>query len=322
MAYLYSARCHDLRGTAPSYLAQYKAIVKTFAEWFVAAYPNGGGVYYASNGRNVVKWYYEVPVNQNIEDIGHAQHDVMGLYECFESGYTGVTSSQMKVYADTTEFVLNKGSTTSWADAVDGTGSSTYLKSDFIWFGQWNRSLYQLIAQSNISASQLNNDEGCKNVGYILYMKRWVYRNSFGGNYRIVARHSGLGLNVSGGSTSDGAAIIQWPYGGGPHEKWTLVDLGGSCYRIMSVKSGKAAVIQSASTANGAKLIQWSYSSGGNLNDEWRLDYWADGYYRLVNRHSGKALEVPGSSTSNGTQLDQWSWSAGNHQQFQIISAP
>jgi Ricin-type beta-trefoil lectin domain-like len=322
MPYLYSARCHDILGDNPSYLSKYKDIVNQFATWFAAAYPSGGGVYYTSGGRNVAKWYYEVPTDQHIENIGHAQHDVFGLFESYQSRYTGITSAQVKIYADTTQYIINKGATNSWAGNVDGTGSSTYLKTDFIWLAQWNRALYQMIAQSNISANQLNNAEGCKNVAYILYMKRWLYTHTFGGNYRLVARHSGLGVNVSGASTSDGAAVIQWPYAGGSNEKWQLVDLGGGYYWFKAVHSGKAAVIQGASTANGALAIQWSFTSGNSGNDEWRLDYLANGYYRFINRHSGKVLEVPGGSTASGTQLGQWSWASVNHQQFQIISVP
>jgi Ricin-type beta-trefoil lectin domain-like len=322
MPYLYSARCHDILGDSPSYLAKYKDVVNEFGNWFVAAYPSGGGVYYTSGGRNVVKWYYEVPNDQHIENIGHAQHDVAGLFECYQSRYTAVTSAQVKVYADTTQYVINKGATNSWSDNVDGTGSSTSLKSDFIWLAQWNRALFQMIAQSNISANQLNNDEGCKNVGYILYMKRWLYRHTFSGNYRVVARHSGLGMNVSGASTLNGAPVIQWPYGGGTNEQWQMVDLSGGWYWFKAVHSGKAAVIEGASTANGALAIQWSYTSGNSGNDEWRLDYLANGYYRFVNRHSGKVLEVPAASTANGKQLGQWSWAGVTHQQFQIISVP
>ncbi len=323
MPYLYSAQCHDLRGTAPSHLATFKDVVRQFAAWFVAPYPSGGGVYSTSGGRNVVKWYYEVPTDQHIENIGHAQHDVHGLFECFQSAYSNVTAAQMQVYADTTQYIINKGATNAWAGNVDGTGTATTsLKTDFLWFAQWNRPLYQMIAQSNIDANQLNNKEGCKNVGYILYMKRWLHRHSFSGNYSIVARHSGLSVNVSGSSIADGSQIIQWPYGGGSNQKWQLVSLGGGDFWLRAVHSSKALVIQSASTANGGLAVQWGYSGGNNRNDEWRLDYLPDGYYRLVNRHSGKVLEVPGGSTINGTQLGQWTWAAVNHQQFQFISVP
>ena len=323
MPYLYSARCHDILQDNPTYLSTYKDVVNQFATWFVASYPSGGGVYSTLNGRTVVKWYYEVPTDQHIENIGHAQHDVAGLYECFQSQYTSVTPAQMKVYADTTQYVINKGATNAWANNVDGTGSTlASLKTDFIFFAQWNRALYQMIAQSNINANTLNGSEGCKNTGYILYMKRWNRTHTFSGNYRIVARHSGLALNVNGASTTNGAQILQRPYTGASNEKWQFVDLGGGYYWLKALHSGRAAVVQSASTANGAAVIQWSYNTGGSANDEWLVDDLGGGYYRFVNRHSGKVMNVSGGSTANGAVVDQWRWVQAPQEQFQIISVP
>jgi hypothetical protein len=323
MPYLYSAHCHDILQDNPANLATYKDVVNQFATWFVATYPSGGGVYYTANSRNLVKWNYEVPTDQHIENIGHAQHDVVGLYECYESQYTGVTSAQMKVYADTTQYVINLGATNTWAGNVDGTDTTaTSLKTDFIFLSQWNRALYKMIAQSNIDANLLNGSEGCKNTGYILYLKHWLSTHTFTGNYRIPARHSGLGLSVSGGSTASGAQIVQSSYTGANSEKWQLVDLGGGYYWFKNVNSAKAAVVQSASTANGAAVIQSSYTSATPLNDEWYLDDLGGGYYRFVNRTSGKVMDVSGGSIASGAVVDQWRWVQAAQEQFQIISVP
>jgi len=178
MAYQHAAECHDILGDNPSFLPLYKGVVNKFCSWFATAYPSGGSLYYTNNGIRVAKWYYQIPTDQHIENIGHAQHDMIGLYQGWESGYTSLTSSQMKVYADTTQFIINLGATNSWAGNVDGTGSSSYLKTDFIFLSRWNPALFKMIAQANINASQLNVDEGCKNTGYILWMKHWMFLNS------------------------------------------------------------------------------------------------------------------------------------------------
>ena len=192
MGFQYSAEAHDLLGDQPAYLATYKDMVQEFATWFVAPYPSGGGDYYTSSGRNVVKWYYEKPTDQHIENIGHAQHDVVGLYESYASGYTTLTSGQLQPYADATQYVINRGATNAWSGNVDGTGSiSESLKSDFIYLSQWNPSLYQMIAQSNIDDNQLNSDEGAKNTGYILYMKHQRYVQETGIHEAEYAQLSG-----------------------------------------------------------------------------------------------------------------------------------
>jgi hypothetical protein len=171
MPYLYSARCHDLLADNPSYLSNYKQIVNQFATWFVST-----GTYYEFGGHSVVKWYYEVPPDTHIENQGHAQHDVIGLFECYDSGYTTVTPAQMKVFADTARYVVNLGATNAWATNVDGSGPVlSSLKSDFLFLARWHRPLFSMIAGSNLAANLLNGSEGCKNTGYILAMKQWLH---------------------------------------------------------------------------------------------------------------------------------------------------
>jgi hypothetical protein len=171
MPYLFSAASHDILHDNPSFLALYKDVVDQFATWFVDS-----GTYYTSGGRKVVKWFYEVPPDMHIENIGHAQHDVVGLVQSYESGYTTLALADVQPFADTTQFVINLGTIDTWADNVDGTGAQTAsLKTDFIFLAKWNRALYKMIAQSNIDDKIIaSGSESCKNTGYILYMKHWL----------------------------------------------------------------------------------------------------------------------------------------------------
>jgi hypothetical protein len=319
MPYDYSARCHDILQDNPSFLSMYKDVVNQFATWFTSS-----ATYYTSDGHNVATWVYEVPPDTHLENIGHAQHDMVGLFESYESQYTMATSSQMQVFADTTQYVINLGSTDSWASNVDGSGApTTNLKVDFIFFAEWNRPLYKMIAQSNIDANQINSgSEACKNTGYILYMKHWMATHTFSGNYKIISTRSGKAVVVQGASTTDGASIIQYDFGGSAtNDEWQLVDLRGGYYELKNVNSGKAAVVLAADTANGAAVVQYTYG-GAIMNDEWRLDDLGGGNYRLWNHNSGKVMDVSGGSTSNNAVIDQWQWVQAPQEQFQIISVP
>ncbi len=42
------------------------------------------------------------------------------------------------------------------------------------------------------------------------------------GYYTIVSNSSGLVADVSGQSTSDGAAVVQWTANGGTNQQWQL----------------------------------------------------------------------------------------------------
>ena len=46
---------------------------------------------------------------------------------------------------------------------------------------------------------------------------------SLGNNqYRIKCKKSGHYLDVEGGSTNNGAKVLQWSWHGGPNQKWEL----------------------------------------------------------------------------------------------------
>lgn len=48
------------------------------------------------------------------------------------------------------------------------------------------------------------------------------YTSSSDTTYQLVALNSGLAVDVTGGSTSNGAAVIQWPGNGGANQHWTI----------------------------------------------------------------------------------------------------
>jgi len=136
------------------------------------------------------------------------------------------------------------------------------------------------------------------------------------GTYRLVNVHSGKALDVAGGSNSDGATVLQWPYTGSSNQRWVLSYQGDGYYKITALHSGKALDVADLATGNGGRVIQWSVNGGGN--QLWRVAANGDGSYRLVNKHSGKVLEVYGASTSNGAAVDQWSWGNANNQKWRL----
>ena len=142
---------------------------------------------------------------------------------------------------------------------------------------------------------------------------------SSGTQYELKNVNSGLAVNVAGGFTTNGAAIIQWPYGGSANSLWTFQSTDSGYYQIVSVNSGKDLVVQGASKSAGAKIIQWSF--GSSKNDQWKPGKNSDGSYTFTNRLSGLVLEVPGNSTSQGTQLDQWGHNGGANQKFTVTAA-
>lgn len=138
-----------------------------------------------------------------------------------------------------------------------------------------------------------------------------------GGTYKLINRASGKALDVSNGSTADGADVVQWGYSGNVNQKWVLTDTGNG-YKIINSNSGKALDVYNSSTADGADVIQWT--DRGQNNQKWNLVDVGNGYYNLVNINSGKYLDVEKGSTADGGNVIQWSSNNGTNQQWQIIA--
>lgn len=138
-----------------------------------------------------------------------------------------------------------------------------------------------------------------------------------GAYYRFLNVNSGQALDVNGGSTANGAGIIQWPQNGGNNQQWVIANNGGGYYKITNRNSTQSLDVNMSSTANGAGIIQWPWN-GGN-NQQWQLTSTSDGIYKVINRNSGLALDVNGASTTNGAGIIQWPYSGATNQQWQIV---
>ncbi|MFJ8113974.1 glycosyl hydrolase family 95 catalytic domain-containing protein [Streptomyces sp. NPDC096132] len=138
------------------------------------------------------------------------------------------------------------------------------------------------------------------------------------GPFKLVNRKSGKVLDVSGASTSNGAAVIQYAWSGSANQRWKLVpDYDGS-FRLSNVNSGKVLDNPGGSTSAGTALDQYADTNSGN--QWWKLVPSAtDGYYRLVNIKSGLCADVQSGSTADGAKIIQWSTNGGANQDWQPV---
>lgn len=95
----------------------------------------------------------------------------------------------------------------------------------------------------------------------------------------MVNEYSGKCLDISGASTADGAAVIQYTCSGATNQQFTLnpvTALGSSKdYQLVAVHSGKCVDVSNISTAPGARIHQWTCDPASDLstkkNQIWRL---------------------------------------------------
>lgn len=110
-------------------------------------------------------------------------------------------------------------------------------------------------------------------------------------------------VDVTGGSSADGTAVVLWDCHGGPNQVWTAHNDGtlrslGKCLQPSggSTADGAAMII---SSCNGASYQRWSYSTTSRS-------------YQT----GGKCLDAYGGQTVNGTRLILWTCHGGTNQQW------
>jgi len=135
------------------------------------------------------------------------------------------------------------------------------------------------------------------------------------GTYKLVARCSGLAMEVQNAATANGSQIDQYTYFAGSHQKWTVTDTGGGNYKIIGVASGRALDIAGASSANGTKVQLYDY--WGGTSQLYKITSLGGGYYRITpNCATGSAVEVTGGSTTGNAKVELYSWNSSTAQQW------
>jgi hypothetical protein len=140
-------------------------------------------------------------------------------------------------------------------------------------------------------------------------------KNAF---YKILNKNSGKAVDVSGGSTSAGASVIQWNDTGAQNQHWRWVPVGDGSYEIVNQTSGQLLDVTSGSTADGATVVQQPDNNGASQH--WTLVATGNGYYKIKNVNSGKLLAVSGSSTTAGAQLVQTTDTNAASQLWQAVN--
>jgi alpha-L-fucosidase 2 len=135
-----------------------------------------------------------------------------------------------------------------------------------------------------------------------------------GVNYRLVARHSGKPIQITGASTAAGALLQQWSQTGGLNQQFDFVDSGGGYYRVRARHSGL--VLQVANSSTGADITQQADTNA--TSQQWRVVDQGGGVISLVNRQSNLALDVWSVSTADGARVSQWNVTGADNQRFQV----
>jgi hypothetical protein len=168
---------------------------------------------------------------------------------------------------------------------------------------------------ANASDNCLANNGFSDNVTSIWLRPDGV--TTLSGNYYIKNRN-GLYMDVSGGSTSDGATLVQSTFTASARQQFQFIHIENGVYQIRNVSSGKNLTIASGSYNNGAAVQQWPYTSKDHQKFiAYKL---SNGNFQLILTHSNKILKIAGGVSTPGAAVEQFQNDNQVTSEWQLIS--
>jgi O-glycosyl hydrolase len=137
--------------------------------------------------------------------------------------------------------------------------------------------------------------------------------------YKLINVNSGLLLDVSGASISDGAQLIQWPDNGGWNQQWSIVGLGGGVYSLVNRNSGLILDVSNASPDEGANIVQFHDHDASN--QQWTVVDLGDGTVQLLHANSALIADVLDGSVNAGARIVQYHDDGGASQRWMLVTA-
>ena len=135
------------------------------------------------------------------------------------------------------------------------------------------------------------------------------------GTYEITTKiASNMLLDVSGGSSSDGANVQIWADANEKQQKFEVTYLGNGSYKIICKRSGKALTVNKSGTAYSSNVYQSTYT--GATNQLWQIEKKTENQYYIISEYNGRYLDVAGGSTENGTNIRVYVPNFSNSQTF------
>ena len=131
-------------------------------------------------------------------------------------------------------------------------------------------------------------------------------------------------LDVNGGSTADGATVLEATCSGGTRQRWQLRAVTGGLVELVNQNSNKCVRVSADSSTDGAQLVQWTCSSLASQRFTQRTPTKLRTYEyppaAIPIYHAGRCLDVSGSATGDDAEVQQYACNGTPAQRFQLRS--
>lgn len=138
--------------------------------------------------------------------------------------------------------------------------------------------------------------------------------------YQIVARHSGLCLDIVGGGVTAGTRLVQSTCHNGDNQRFRFEALGNGYYRIRAGNSDLCIDQANATYSTGGQFMQYYCHNGLNQQFDVISGQVGSGYYNQIRvQHSLLNMDVANASYSAGAYIIQFTPHGGTNQQFELV---
>lgn len=117
---------------------------------------------------------------------------------------------------------------------------------------------------------------------------------------RMASRANSV-LDVSGGSSADGANVQIWQNNDTGAQKWNFSRNVDGSYTIVNAASGKALDVKDAAASSGTNIQQWSRN--GSAAQRWYFEYVSGGFRLSSALNTAFVIDVSGGNAANGTNV-------------------
>lgn len=138
------------------------------------------------------------------------------------------------------------------------------------------------------------------------------------GIYKISsALNSKKVLDVSGGSTSNGANLQIWNSDNVQQQKFQITyNSNGKYYEIKALHSNKVLDVVANGKTDGTNV--WQYAGNNSSAQKWVLKDAGNGYFYIIAAYSGLYLDVTAASTADGTNVQVYTGNGTKAQKFKF----
>jgi hypothetical protein len=137
-----------------------------------------------------------------------------------------------------------------------------------------------------------------------------------GGVYRLTHKGTNQRLDVSGGSTQQGANVQQHNPNETDAQRWVITKEADGFYKLTHRGTNQVLDVDNNSSVAGANVQQWT--DLGTNAQRWKIELMSDGYFKLTHKNTNQCLDVVNNLAEPGTNVHQYTDNNNDAQRWKL----